>query len=221
MIRVLLIDDHASFRQPLAFMFNREPDFEVVGQAGSVAEARPLLGNADVAIVDLDLPDGNGIEIVTELRAVNPSCIVIILTASSNQGHFAQAVEAGAAGVLHKSTSISEIISAARRVGNGEFLLSPREVVEMLRLAGRQRERDRSAQQALARLTAREREVLQALAEGFNDKEIGQRLYISTETARTHMVNILGKLGVESRLQALVFAVRHGAIEIKSASPPA
>ncbi|MDP9383282.1 MAG: response regulator transcription factor [Chloroflexota bacterium] len=214
MIRVLLIDDHASFRQPLAFMFEREPDFTVVAQAGSLAEARSKLEGADLAIVDIDLPDGSGIDLVAELREVNRKCMVMVLSASSNRVQFARAVEAGAVGVLHKSARISEIIDAARRVSAGEFLLSPKEIIELLRVAGQQREQDRAAQLALGRLTAREREVLQALSEGLNDKEIAQRLFISPETARTHMVNILGKLGVESRLQALVFAVKHGAVSI-------
>jgi DNA-binding NarL/FixJ family response regulator len=214
MIRVLLVDDHASFRQPLAFMMEREPDFKVVAQAGSLAEARRVLQGVDVALVDLELPDGNGVDVVRELRATNPQGMVLVLSAVTNRVQLAQAVEAGAAGVVHKSARISEIIDAVRRLSEGEQLLSSGEVIEMLRLVGEQRERGREAQSALARLTKREREVLQALAGGLNDKEIAERLQISAETARTHMVNILAKLGVDSRLQALVFAVRHGAVTI-------
>ena len=214
MIRVLLVDDHASFRQPLAFMMEREPDFTVVAQAGSLAEARGVLQGVDIAIVDLDLPDGNGVDLVRELRAADPPGMVLVLSAVTDRVQLAQAVEAGAAGVVHKSARISEIIDAVRRLSQGEQLLSSGEVIEMLRLVGEQHERGREAQSALARLTKREREVLQALAGGLNDKEIAERLQISAETARTHMVNILAKLGVDSRLQALVFAVRHGAVTI-------
>ncbi len=214
MIRVLLVDDHASFRQPLAFMMDREPDFTVVAHAGSLAEARRVLQGVDVALVDLELPDGNGVDIIRELRAANPQGMVLVLSAVTDRVQHAQAVEAGAAGVVHKSARISEIIDAVRRLSQGEHLLSPGEVIEMLRLVGEQRERGREAQSALARLTRREREVLQALADGLNDKEIAERLQISAETARTHMVNILAKLGVDSRLQALVFAIRHGAVTI-------
>jgi DNA-binding NarL/FixJ family response regulator len=215
MIRILLVDDHASFRQPLAFMINRKPDLTVVAQAGSLAEARELLNDEiDIAVVDLVLPDGSGVSLVRELRTANPHSQVLVLTASMDRKELARAVEAGASGVLHKSARIDEIISAIRSLGAGEQLLSPRELVDLLRLAGQERERDRDAQLALGRLTPREREVLQALADGLNDREIGQRLHVSTETIRTHMVNILGKLGVESRLQALVFALRHGAVTI-------
>lgn len=214
MIRVLLVDDHVSFRQPLAYMFDREPDLHVVGQAGTIAEARGNLMDIDLAVVDLNLPDGSGLDLIAELRTANPGAMALVLTASVDKVEWGRAIEAGATGVLHKSSTISDIITAARRLSAGEHLLSPREVSELLRLVGQQREQDRAAQQALARLTPREREVLQALADGLNDKEIALRLKISTETARSHMVNILGKLGVDSRLQALVFAVRHGAIKI-------
>ena len=214
MNRVLLVDDHATFREPLAFMFEREPDFEVVAQAGSLAEARRVLEGIDLAVVDLDLPDGDGTELIGELRAANPRGMVLILTASSDREVHARAVEAGACGVLHKSIRIKDVIGAAKHVMAGEPLLSPNETIELLRLAGRQRERDYEAQRAIEQLTPREREVLQALAEGLSDKEIAQRLYVGVGTVRSHVVSVLSKLRVHSRLQALVFAVRHGLVEI-------
>jgi DNA-binding NarL/FixJ family response regulator len=214
-IRVLLIDDHASFRQPLAFMLEREPDITVVGQAGTLAEARGLLHGADIAVIDLALPDGNGMQLIKELHGASPQSQALVLTGRGAPVEFARAVEAGAAGVLQKSVGISDIIDAVRRLHAGESLLSPQETIALLRLAARQREHDREALAAARRLTPREREVLQGLAAGLGDKEIAQRLYISTETARTHMVNILAKLGVETRLQALVFAVRHGLVTIE------
>lgn len=214
MTRLLLVDDHSAFRQPLAFMLNREPDLEVVAQAGSLADARPLLTEIDVAVVDLGLPDGHGVDLVRDLLAANPDGVVLVLTAESDRATIASAVEAGASGVLHKSSPIDRIIAAVRTLAEGDSLFSPTEVIDLLRLVGRQRNRDHAALQSAARLTPRERQVLQALAEGLNDKEIGQRLSISHETARTHMVNILQKLGVDSRLQALIFALRHGLVQI-------
>jgi RNA polymerase sigma factor (sigma-70 family) len=214
MIRLLLIDDHAAFRQPLAFMLDREPDFAVVGQAGSIAEAKRMTTDFDVAVVDMMLPDGSGVDLVRGLRAANPSGCVVMLTASQDHAARAMAVEAGAAGLLHKSASLPDIIDAMRRLGAGEQLFDLEETIALLRLAGQHRERDRAAQQALSLLTPREREVLETLTEGMTDREIGERLNISSETVRTHMVNILHKLGVESRLQALVFPARHGAVTI-------
>ena len=214
MPRVLLVDDHACFREALAFMLEREPDMAVVGQAGSLAEARQLLEEVgpviDVAIVDLNLPDGNGVELVSELQTVCRQGSVLILAATLDNRQHAWAVEAGAAGVLRKSASIAQIITAVRRVHAGELLLAPDETVAMFRGASQ----DRAARQVLARLTQREQEVLQVLAEGHSDNEIARRLQISVETVRKHMANILAKLNVDSRLKALVFAVRYGCVAI-------
>lgn len=214
MIRVLLVDDHLSFREAMAIVFGLQPDFTVVAQAGSLAEARDVLADVDVAVVDLGLPDGSGLDLIGELRAASPQGAVLVLTASSDRAQFARAVEAGAAGVLHKSTPLHELVGAVRRLTAGEQLLSVPEVLELLRLAGHQRRQDRDAALALRALTPREREVLQLLTEGLNDKEIAQRLHVSPQTARTHMENILNKLGVNSRLQALVFALRHGVVTL-------
>ena len=214
MMRLVLVGDHLSFRQPLAFMLGREPGLEVAGQAGSLAEARPLLAGADVALVDLDLPDGDGAELIRALRLANPRGMAVVLTASASRLDAARAVEAGAVGALHKSCAVAEIAAALRRLAAGEHLLSPSETVALLRLVGQRRERDRGAQAAIGRLTPREREVLRALADGLSDREIAERLHVRTETVRTHMVNLLEKLGVGSRLQALVFAVRHGLVAI-------
>jgi DNA-binding NarL/FixJ family response regulator len=215
MIRVLLVDDHASFRQPLAFLLAREPDIAVAGQAGSLAEARRMLEGVEVAVVDLGLPDGEGVELVRELRAANPRGAVLILTASLDRREHARAVEAGASGVLHKSAEIGDVIAAVRRLAAGELLLSRQELVELLGIAGQQQAHDQAARLALRQLTPREQQVLHALAEGLSDKEIAQRLWLSPQTARNHMLNILGKLGVHSRVQALVFAIRHGIITIR------
>ena len=217
-IRVLLVEDHASFRQALAFMLEREPGFEVAAQVGSLAEARQLNGevleNVEVAIVDLALPDGDGLELIEDFSS-EPRMTTLVLSASLEPGRFARAVEAGASGVLHKSTPIKDIVEAVQMLRAGEALLSPAEVVEMLRLVGRERHEELATRQAVERLTPREKQVLEALAEGLESKEIAEKLNVTVETERTHMVNILHKLGVHSRLQALVFAARYGVVRIR------
>lgn len=216
MDRVLLIEDHVSFSDSLAVMLNREPDLEVCGRATTVREALKLVdAGMDLAVVDLWLPDGDGVALIWELRRSNPETRVLVLTASVDREQIARAVEAGAAGVLHKSASAAEIVDAIRRLSAGEALLPPDEVVEYLRIAGQARERRHREQLAIMRLTAREIEVLEALAEGLNSEEISRRLKMSVETERTHIVNILKKLKVHSRLEAVVFAVRHGVVEIR------
>jgi two-component system nitrate/nitrite response regulator NarL len=216
--RILLVEDHISFRQALAFMFEREPEFRVVGEAGSVAEVRELpaeaLKEAEVAVVDLALPDGDGLELIEDFSSEEPQIMTMVLSASLEPGRFARAVEAGAAGVLHKSTPIKDIVDAVRRLKAGEELLSSAEILEMLRLVSRERQENQEALQAIERLTSREREILRALAEGLESREIAEKMKITVETERTHMVNILHKLGVHSRLQALLFAVRHGIVRI-------
>lgn len=217
-IRIMLVDDHSSFRQPLAFTLEQEPDFKVVGQAGSLTEAREVVREAelavDVAVVDLELPDGSGVEFVGELYELEPQVLTLVLSAYSDKELLAQAIEAGAAGVLHKSSRLKEIVNAVRRLEAGEQLLSQQEVIEAVRLVNRQRREDREAQLTIGKLTPREREVLRALAEGLSDKEIAERLYVGIGTVRTHITSILAKLGVQSRLQALVFAVRHGLVKV-------
>jgi DNA-binding NarL/FixJ family response regulator len=197
-------------------MLERESEFEVVGQVGSVAEAQALdrqsLEDVEVAIVDLALPDGDGLDLLEDLSS---RTVTLVLSASLETGRFARAVESGASGVLHKSTPIKEIVDAVRRLKAGEALLSPGDVIEMLRLVNRERQEELSVRRAVERLTPREREVLQALAEGLESKEIADKLNVTVETERTHMVNILHKLGVHSRLQALVFAARHGVVQIR------
>ena len=217
MIRVLLVDDHASSREPLALLLEREPDLMVIAQAGSLEEARRELERVevDVALVDLDLPDGSGVELIRDLRRTNPEGQVLVVTASGDRGMHAQAIVAGASGVLHKSVRTRRIVEAIRRLRAGESLLTPQEAIELLRLADQERGRDREARSGLALLTPRECEVLQLLAEGLSDKEIAERLAISERTVRVHMVNLLAKLGVDSRLQALLLAIRHGAVKIE------
>ena len=216
--RILLVEDHASFRQALAFMFEREKEFVVTGQAGTLAEAHAFIRKArdglDVAVVDLGLPDGDGFELIEELSS-RPDVTTLVLSASLEPARFAQAVEAGASGVLHKSAAIGEIVDAVRRLRSGEALLSPAEVIEMLRMVSRRRQEEYEAKKAIEKLTPREKQVLQALAEGLDSKDIAGKLHITIETERTHMVNILNKLDVHSRLQALVFAARHGLVEIR------
>lgn len=213
-IRVLLVEDHTVFRQALALAFGMEPELEVVGQAASVAEARQMLEGIDVAVFDLDLPDGNGATLIQELHDRNDRAEVLVLTASTRQLDYARAVEAGAAGLVHKSTPLNEIVDAVKRIAAGETLISRRELIDLVQLAGRYREEQQATTQIIQRLTPRERDVLVALGEGLTDREIAERLYISKDTVHTHMVNMMGKLDVDSRLQALIFAIRSGLVTL-------
>ena len=149
--RILLVEDHASFRQALAFMFEREPEFTVVRQAGSISEARGSLDGVDVAVVDLGLSDGDGTVLIEELSKSEPRVMTLVLSATLDPGRFARAVEAGASGVLHKAVAIQDIVDAVRRLKAGEALLSPNEIVEMLRVVGRERQGEIEAKRSIER----------------------------------------------------------------------
>ena len=217
MQRILLVEDHTSFRQTLAYVFDHQPGFQVVAQAGSLAEARRVMdgSEADLGVTDLSLPDGEGTDLIAQLREANPHFAALVLTASLDRAGHARAVEAGAAGVLHKSADVDVILDATRRMGEGETLLSQDELLELLRLAGQNREEELEARVSIEQITPREQEVLNCLAEGLSNKEIAAKLHMSVDTERTHMMNILNKLGVHSRIQALLFAARHGLVEIR------
>lgn len=216
---MLLVEDHATVRQALAAMFAREPDFTVAGEAATLGEARELLADVDVdvdvAVVDLGLPDGDGADLIRELRAINPGAQALVLTASLDRADMARAVESGAAGTLDKTARLDQVVDAVRRLQAGESLHSTDEIVDLLRFAGHRRAREREDRQAIDRLTARELEVLQSLADGLDSQAIADRLHISIRTERNHVANILAKLDVHTQLQALVFALRYELVEIR------
>lgn len=217
MIRVLLVDDHASAREPLAFMLNHQDDIEVVATTGSVAESQEALAGGldlDVAVLDLGLPDGWGTELIGTVHASNPRAVTLVLTSYTDQVVLAQALAAGAAGVLNKSADVDEIVAGIRRLHAGEQLVSAREVADAIRVAATERDRGAAERRLLDSLTAREREVLQTLAGGLADKEIAAALGVGVGTVRTHVNAVLTKLGVRSRLQAVVLAARNDAIDL-------
>lgn len=224
-IRLILVDDHDSFRQALAFLFDRRPDFEVTAQVGTLAEAQRFLNQQEspkgieAAVVDLGLPDGNGADFVASLRSRNPSATVLVLSATLSSKNFARALEAGASGVLDKLAGLEEIIAAVAHHRAGKALPSQREVIEMLRLYIQQRgesDNTRTDMEAVMEpLTPREREILEALAAGASSKEIAENLHLTVKEEGEHVESILDKLGARSRLHALAIAACHSMVEVR------
>lgn len=212
--RVLLVEDHVAVREAMATALSGEPGVVVAGQAGSLSEARGMLRDVDVAVLDLGLPDGFGADLISDLRSASPRGQALVLSATLDYADVAQAVDRGAAGVLDKTASLSEVVAAVKKLRAGETLMPPREVTELLRFAREERERERIARLGADALTQREREVLQLLADGLNTQQISERLHISMRTHRNHVAGILGKLGVHSQLQAVLLALRLGLVEI-------
>lgn len=212
--RVLLVDDHAAVRDAMALAFAEDRGFVVAGAAGSLTEARTMLDGIDVAIVDVALPDGDGLDIIPELRAANADAQALVLSGQTGRSLTARAVQKGAAAVLSKAAHLHDVVAIVRRLHAGETIIPLDEVIELLRYAGEERERELEERQLVDRLTAREREVLQLVADGLDSQRVAARLHISPRTQRNHMASILRKLGVHSQLQALIFALRHGVVEL-------
>jgi PAS domain S-box-containing protein len=214
-VRILLVEDHVAVRQAIAAAFERERGFRVIGQAGSLAEARTMLDRVDVAVLDLGLPDGSGTDLIEDLRSASPRAQTLVLSATVDRDAIARAVESGAAGVLNKARPLGDVVDAVGRLWRGERLLPMEEILELLRVAVRTRERERDDRQAIAQLTRRERDILQALADGLDSRAAAARLHISLRTQRNHMANILSKLGVHSQLQGLVLVLRYDVVTIR------
>lgn len=219
-LRVMLVEDHASFRQALAFMLAQDQDFEVVAQAGTLAEARRGLDGRDgtdrieAAVIDLALPDGNGAELVGELSGHNPGMTVLVLSATLSRENLTKAVQAGADGVLDKLAGVGEIVGELRRLSAGAALPPQQQVVEALLSIDQHHDPDSYERTALGSITPREREMLRALAEGLNSEEIAERLSTTAEEEHAHVANVITKLGARSRLQALAVAARLGIVEV-------
>ncbi len=203
---MLVVDDHEILASSLQAVIDGEPDLRCVGTAGTLRMARALIGTTapDVLLLDHRLPDGDGVDAIVELRALRPSLAVVVLTATTADSVLVAAIEAGAAGFISKSGSLSELTSAVRSAATGEAVISP----DLLaRLLPRLRRNGRGSHQAL---TERERQVLELLAEGLSNAAIAQRLVVSVYTVRNHVSNLSTKLGAHSKLEVLSIAVRDG-----------
>ena len=212
-IRVLLVDDHQLLTGSLAQVLAAEDDIEVVGQAGTVADARALARERlDVVLMDYRLPDGTGAEATRAIKARWPSARVVMLTGLNDDETVLESIQAGADGYLTKDRAVEEVVGAVRAAHAGETLL-PRSVIMGIaqRVAAA---RDRGAERRpIEPLTPRELEVLRALTEGLSTPEISERLFIAPNTLRTHVQNIMGKLHVHSKLEAVAFALRNRLVE--------
>jgi DNA-binding NarL/FixJ family response regulator len=213
MARLLLVDDHEVVRASLRLALERRADFDVV-EAGTLAEAREHLPGVDLVLLDLDLPDGNGLSLLPELHAANPEAVAVVLTASRDPVDYSFAIEQGAAGALFKAVPIQDIITAVQRAHSGSSIHTQAEVIEFLRIAARQRAREAEVKRVAGQLTRREHELLHALADGLSDKEIADRFSVSVRTVESHMSSIMHKLNTQSRLQTLITAARYGLIRV-------
>ncbi|MEU9576107.1 response regulator transcription factor [Streptomyces chilikensis] len=208
-IRVFLLDDHEVVRRGVHDLLDDEPDITVVGEAGTVEQALvriPAL-RPQVAVLDVRLPDGDGVSVCRELRSRMPGLACLMLTSFDDEEALLDSIMAGASGYVLKQIRGSDLVSAVRAVARGQSLLDPSATARLMaRLRDGQPKEEES--EDLPGLTGREREILALIGEGLTNRQIGQRLYLAEKTVKNHISRLLAKLGVERRIQAAVIATQ-------------
>jgi DNA-binding NarL/FixJ family response regulator len=204
-IRVLLVDDHAVLRGGLRSRLDAEGDLAVVGEAGSADQAvvQARAHQPDVVVLDVLMPRGNGIDAIPEIKRVAPEARILTLSSQASPSTVRQAITAGASGYVTKGRPDSELLAAIRSIASGARYVEP-ELGAQLVVA--------DAVPELAQLSERERDVLQLLALGYGNQEIGKKLFISVRTVDTHRAHIMRKLGLSTRAELVLFALAHGLI---------
>lgn len=213
-ITVLIVDDERTFGEALELALGREKDLRIVQVAtdGPQAVQAATTYRPDVVLMDATMPGMSGIEATRRIKEADPDAAVLILSGRDDEHLLARAVQAGAAGMLRKTEAIVDVASTVRRAHRGESLYAEQEVETALRRLRHRRSTDDDARRRLDRLTPREIEILASMAEGRSPDEISDTLGMSPNTLRTHMQNVLTKLGVHSKVEALVLAIRHGKV---------
>lgn len=218
-VSLLICDDHKILTDALTTVVGLDDELVMVAPPVHAAEdAIPIATEhlPDVVLMDIVFKGGgmSGIEATRKIKEASPSTKVVIMTAHNEDRLLVEAVEAGASGFLSKDEAAQEVLSAAKSAADGEVLIDPGTLTRLLAQVAREREAQSQAMMLLKDLTDREREILQLLAEGMRNDDIASKLFISPQTVQTHVRNILGKLRVHSKLEAVAFAVRHSAITV-------
>jgi two-component system, NarL family, response regulator DevR len=203
-IRIFLVDDHELIRRGLRAFLEGEPDMEVVDEAASARDAvgKVPIVKPDLVVLDIRLPDGNGVEVCRELRARCPEAKVIMLTSFADDTALMDSIMAGASGYILKATKQGELLEALRKVAAGQSLIDPAITASVFRRLRRQAE----SSDALEALTAQERRILDLIAEGLTNREIAGRIHLAERTVKNYVSHILAKLGMKHRTQVALYA---------------
>ncbi|WP_281257484.1 response regulator [Actinophytocola xinjiangensis] len=203
-IRIMLVDDHEIVRRGISDLLAHEPDLEIVGEAASVAEAlaRAPQVTPDVAVLDVRMPDGTGIELCRELRSQLPAVNCLMLTSYADDEALFDAIMAGASGFVLKQVLGLDLLNAIRVVGSGGSLLDPRTTTSLMNRIRREREEH----DPLAALTEQERAVFDLIGQGMTNRQIGEKLFLAEKTVKNYVSHLLNKLGMQRRTQAAVLA---------------
>lgn len=221
MLRILLVDDHILFRKGMAALLSNHPEFQVVGEAGdgveAVSEARESM--PDVILMDISMPNCNGLEATKRIKREMPHVKIVILTVSDDDQNLFEAIKSGAQGYLLKNLEPYQLYRLLKSISKGEAPLSGVMAAKILQEFSRPGQGSEPALDIAAELTPRETDVLQLIAEGLTNKEIAVTLVISENTVKIHLRNILEKLHLQNRIQAAVYAVRQGLVDEEQTSP--
>jgi DNA-binding NarL/FixJ family response regulator len=218
MISVLVCDDHRLLTDTLTTVIENDPTLQMMVPPVHTSEAAVELvreHQPDVVLMDVEFRGSmSGIEATRQIKALSPATKVVVMTAHQGDRLLVEAVEAGASGFLRKTEGLEDVLNAVKAAAAGEILVDRVELARLLPQVAREREVQRDAELLLGQLTEREREILQLLGDGLRNEDIAIRLFISPQTVQTHVRNTLTKLGVHSKLEAVVFALRHGAVTV-------
>jgi DNA-binding NarL/FixJ family response regulator len=214
-VRVLVVDDHELFRRGIIMLLGEDPDIEVVGEAADGIGATDLAVSTapDVVLLDVRMPRRTGVEACRAIKEAVPTTKIIMLTVSDEEADLYESVKNGAAGYLLKDSSIEEVAQAIRVVNEGQSLISPSMAVKLIDEFKQMSKPDRETGPAL-RLTDRELEVLRMVAKGLNNREVAKELFISENTVKNHVRNILEKLQLHSRMEAVMYAMREKLLDL-------
>lgn len=215
MITVSMIEDHQILVDSLSLMLRYESDIDFLGSASSLSKGQNLIKETtpDVLLLDVGLPDGNGLDLIPEVNQISPDTNIVVLTSLSDEATLMRVIDSGISGFVSKNSELSELMETIRKAADGEIVMPTSLLVGLLMRLPRDKAAAYQEENGWERLTLREQEVLELLATGKSGSEIAEELHIAPLTVRTHIRNLMSKLGVHSRLEAVTFGMKNGLID--------
>jgi DNA-binding NarL/FixJ family response regulator len=215
MITVAIIEDHQILVDSLGLMLRYEQDMEFLGAASSLSDGQILVENCspDVLLLDVGLPDGNGLDMIPKVNTASPDTHIIVLTSLSDEATLMRVVDSGISGFVSKDSQLSDLLETIRKAADGEIVMPTSLLMGLLMRLPRDKAAAYKDERGWERLTIREQEILELLAKGKSGNEIAEELHIAPLTVRTHIRNMMSKMGVHSRLEAVAFGLKNGIID--------
>lgn len=215
MITVAMIEDHTILVDSLSLMLRYESDIDFLGSASTISKGQSLVEetNPDVLLLDVGLPDGSGLDLIPEVKRVSPDTNIVVLTSLSDETTLMRVIDSGISGFVSKNSQLSDLMETIRKAADGEIVIPTSLLVGLLMRLPRDKAAAYQDEKGWGRLTVREQEVLELLASGKSGNEIAEELHIAPLTVRTHIRNLMAKMGVHSRLEAVTFGLKNGLID--------